>query len=32
VIHLNADKTRKDKSGRRHPLGLVTRDSKHSPY
>ena len=32
VIHLSADKTRKDKRGRKHPLGLVTRDSKHSPY
>jgi Transposase DDE domain len=32
VIHLNADKTRKDKRGRKHPLGLVTRDSKHAPY
>jgi hypothetical protein len=32
VIHFNADKTRKDKCGRQHPLGLVTRDSKHSPY
>jgi len=32
VIHLSADKTRKDKCGRKHPLGLVTRDSAHSPY
>jgi Transposase DDE domain len=32
VIHLSADKTRKDKRGRKHPLGLVTRDSAHSPY
>jgi hypothetical protein len=32
VIHLSADKTRKDKRGRKHPLGLVTRDSVHSPY
>ena len=32
VIHLSADKTRKDKCGRKHPLGLVNRDSKHSPY
>jgi hypothetical protein len=32
VMHLSADKTRKDKRGRKHPLGLVTRDSKHSPY
>jgi hypothetical protein len=32
VIHLSADKTRKDKRGRKHPLGLVTRESKHSPY
>src|SRR5918992_1015181 len=32
VIHLNADKTRKDKRGRKHPLGLVTRESKHAPY
>jgi hypothetical protein len=32
VIHLGADKTRKDKRGRKHPLGLVTRDTKHSPY
>ena len=32
VIHLSADKTRKDKRGRQHPLGLVTRESKHSPY
>ena len=28
VIHLSADKTRKDKRGRKHPLGLVTRDTK----
>ena len=29
VIHLSADKTRKDKGGRKHPLGLnqSTRDS-----
>jgi hypothetical protein len=32
VMHLSADKTRKDKRGRKHPLGLVTRESKHSPY
>jgi hypothetical protein len=32
VIHLSADKTRKDKRGRQHPLGLVRRESKHSPY
>jgi len=32
VIHLSADKTRKDKCGRKHPLGLVTRESKHCPY
>jgi hypothetical protein len=32
VIHLSVDKTRKDKRGRKHPLGLVTRESKHSPY
>ena len=32
VIHLSADKTRKDKRGRKHPLGLVTRESAHSPY
>jgi hypothetical protein len=32
VMHLSADKTRKDKRGRQHPLGLVTRDSAHSPY
>jgi hypothetical protein len=32
VIHLSADKTRKDKRGRKHPLGLVTRESNHSPY
>ena len=32
VIHLSADKTRKNKRGRKHPLGLVTRDSAHSPY
>jgi Transposase DDE domain len=32
VIHLSADKTRKDKCGRKHPLGLVNRDSAHSPY
>ena len=32
VIHLSADKTRKDKRGRKHPLGLVNRDSAHSPY
>ena len=32
VMHLSADKTRKDKRGRKHPLGLVTRDSAHSPY
>ena len=31
VIHLSADKTRKDKRARQHPWGLVTRDSKHSP-
>ena len=32
VIHLSVDKTRKDKRGRKHPLGLVNRDSKSSPY
>jgi hypothetical protein len=32
VMHLSADKTRKDKRGRQHPLGLVTRDRVHSPY
>jgi len=32
VMHLSADKTRKDKRGRKHPLGLVTRDSKHASY
>jgi len=32
IIHLSADKTRKDKCGRKHPLGLVNRDSAHSPY
>lgn len=32
VMHLSADKTCKDKRGRQHPLGLVTRDSAHSPY
>ena len=32
VIRLSADKTRKDKRGRKHPLGLVTRESAHSPY
>jgi hypothetical protein len=32
VIHLSADKTRKDKRGRQHPLGRVTRDRAHSPY
>ena len=32
VIHLSADKTRKDKRGRKHPLGLVNRDSKYAPY
>jgi Transposase DDE domain len=32
VIPLSADKTRKDKRGRKHPLGLVTRESDHSSY
>ncbi len=32
VMHLRADKTRKDKRGRQHPLGLVTRESAHAPY
>ena len=32
VMHLSADKTRKDKRGRKHPLGLVTRESAHAPY
>jgi hypothetical protein len=32
VIHLSADKTRKDKRGRKHPLGLVTRESAYAPY
>jgi hypothetical protein len=32
VMHLSADKTRKDKRGRKHPLGLVNHDSAHSPY
>jgi DDE family transposase len=32
IIHLSADKTRKDKCGRKHPLGLVNRDSAHAPY
>lgn len=32
IIHLSADKTRKNKRGRKHPLGLVTRESPHSPY
>jgi Transposase DDE domain len=31
VIHLSADKTRKDTRGRKHPLGLVTRESAHAP-
>jgi hypothetical protein len=31
-MHLSADKTRKDKRGRKHPLGLVTRESAHAPY
>jgi hypothetical protein len=32
VIRLSADKTRKDKRGRQHPLGLVTRENAHAPY
>lgn len=32
VMHLSADKTRKDKCGRTHPLGLVTREGAHAPY
>jgi len=32
IIHLSADKTRKDKCGRKQPLGWVNRDSAHSPY
>jgi hypothetical protein len=32
IMHLRADKTRKDKRGRKHPLGLVTRESAHAPY
>jgi hypothetical protein len=32
MIHLSAAKTHKDKGGRKHPLGLVTRESQHSPY
>ena len=32
IMHLSADKTRKDNRGRKHPLGLVTRESAHAPY
>ncbi len=32
IIHLSADKTRQDKRGRKHPLGVVTRESAHAPY
>jgi len=31
IMHLSADKTRKDKCGRKHPLGLGTRESAHAP-
>ena len=32
VIHLSGDKTRKEKRGRKHPLGFVSRESDHAPY
>jgi Transposase DDE domain len=32
VIHLSRDKTRKEKRGRKHPLGFVSRESDHAPY
>src|SRR5262249_24877673 len=32
IMPLSADKTRTDKRGRTHPLGLVTRERGHAPY
>jgi Transposase DDE domain group 1 len=32
VLHLSVDKTRKEKRGRKHPLGYVSRESEHAPY
>jgi Transposase DDE domain len=32
VLHLSGDKTRKEKRGRKHPLGSVSRESEHAPY
>jgi hypothetical protein len=32
VIHLSGDKTRKEKRGRKHPLGTFSRENDHAPY
>lgn len=32
VLHLSGDKTRKEKRGRKHPLGYVSRENEHAPY
>jgi hypothetical protein len=32
VLHLSGDKTRKEKRGRKHPLGSVSRENEHAPY
>jgi hypothetical protein len=31
-LHLSGDKTRKEKRGRKHPLGYISRDNAHAPY
>ena len=31
VLHLSGDKTRKEKCGRKHPLGYVSRENEHAP-
>ena len=32
VLHLSGDKTRKEKRGRKHPLGSISREHDHAPY
>jgi hypothetical protein len=32
VLHLSGDKTRKEKRGRKHPLGYISRENEHAPY
>jgi hypothetical protein len=32
VLHLSGDKTRKEKRGRKHPLGYISREHEHAPY